>query len=198
MGDYSREREIIERSRCFSFSEQVAGAETYLSPDVVRPLKALQYPPDCRRLAYNIVRHFLELDIHVVAATSVEAILLAAEVSRQLECRIVYTSASRSSTTAKWLGEAILHAGERLLLIDDLLLEENLPRYRNIGKQILAADARLVGIGTLFDFCGGKNLLNIRQVAAIPPDIAEQLAKEIYQQNSHSTKHSLTQKKEQA
>ena len=37
------------------------------------PVKAFQYPPFCRKLAYEIVKHFWDMDVQVVIASRVGA-----------------------------------------------------------------------------------------------------------------------------
>ena len=138
----------------------------FLLPDgthaerLLRVGKATQFAPYNRKLCYQIVRHFLELDIHVIVAASVGAIPAAVEVGRQLEARTVFADADGSA-----LHEGFeLHEGERVVVVEDILLEDS--QLAPHAALIRRADARLIGIGSIVDARTTKTRMMVRDVCA--------------------------------
>lgn len=129
---------------------------------LIRVEKALQFPPFNRSLSYLIARHFLELDIHVVAAASTGAIPAAVEVGRQLEARTIFTAPH--DATALY-GGFMMHAGERVVILQDLLCDD--AELENLTRLIRAADARLIGVGSIVDARRERKKLTFRDVSAI-------------------------------
>ncbi len=113
----------------------------------VRTAKVLQFAPLNRKLAFEIVRHFLELDIHVVVAVSTGAIPIAVEVGRQLEARTIFIEET-DGRAGLFRGFGLYH-GERVVLIQDYLRtqRELIPALGLIRD----ADARLIGVGSVID-----------------------------------------------
>lgn len=130
---------------------------------LVRPLKALQFPPYCRKIAFEIVEHYLDMDVQLVIAASVEAVLLAAEVARQLEARIIFPITTREHETAVLHPDFSIHSGDRAILIDTIL-DDSPANMRSLGRQMLKADARLIGIASLFEVNAPSHLFNVRQI----------------------------------
>jgi orotate phosphoribosyltransferase len=130
---------------------------------LLRPLKALQFPPYCRRIAFEIVDHYLDMDVQLVIAASSEAILLAAEIARQLEARIIFPVTSREHETAVLHPDFSIHSGDRAIMVDTLL-DEFPAGMRSFGRQILKADARLIGIASLFEVNAPSHIFNVRQI----------------------------------
>ncbi|MEO5930228.1 MAG: hypothetical protein ABIR47_09880 [Candidatus Kapaibacterium sp.] len=125
--------------------------------------KALQFAPFNRKLCYQIVRHFLELDIHVVMAASPGAIPATVEIGRQLEARAIFTDDAAGPPTLRDGFE--LHEGERGLLVQDLLLDDaSLAGHIALFRRF---DTRLVGIGSIVDARRKKERVTVRDVSAI-------------------------------
>jgi hypoxanthine-guanine phosphoribosyltransferase len=130
------------------------------------PVKAFQYPPLCRKLAYEIVKHFWDMDVQVVIASRVGALPFAAEIARQLEARLLW----RSSKEQIFYPDLAIHSGDRAIIIDDILMDDIMP-YKSIGREILTQDARLIGIGSLIDLTTKKTPLNVRQISVLKREI---------------------------
>jgi orotate phosphoribosyltransferase len=125
--------------------------------------KALQFAPFNRKLAYEIVRHFLELDIHVILAPSVSAIPLAVEIGRQLEARAIFLDPLSPQPT---LSQGfMMHAGERVVIVQDLLLNDN--ELDGAITLIRQAEARLIGVGSVIDTRTSRRTFTVKDVTAI-------------------------------
>ncbi len=143
----------------------------------LRPLKVLQFPPFCRKVAFELVEHFLDIDAQVVVAASVDAILLAAEMARQLEARVVFATTPAGADTAALHPDFAIHSGDRVVMVDTLLTD-NPAALRSLGRRILMEDARLIGVASLFDTSTAAHIFNVRQVtvAKITPQYWEKEA----------------------
>lgn len=130
---------------------------------LLRPLKILQFPPFCRKVAFELVEHFLDIDTQVVVAASVDAVLLAAEVARQLEARVIFAVTPAGADTAVLHPDVAIHAGDRVVMLDTVLTD-NPAALRSVGRRILMADARLIGVASLFDISSATHIFNVRQV----------------------------------
>jgi len=132
------------------------------------PAKAFQYPPLCRKLSYEIVKHFWDMDVQVVIGARIGALPFAAEIARQLEARLLW----RSSTDTVFYESLAIHSGDRAIIVDDILLDDISP-YKPIGREILSQDARLIGIASLIDVTTRKTPLNVRQISVVKREIQE-------------------------
>ncbi len=132
--------------------------------------KALQFPPTNRKFAYEIVKHFWDMDVQLVVAARIGAILFAGEIARQLESRVIFTNGLWSSKEVSLYPSLEIHSGDRILIVDDIL-SEDLSHLRAISRKILTADARLIGIASVIDSTGKHSVLNVRQISVlqIPP-----------------------------
>jgi orotate phosphoribosyltransferase len=141
-----------------------------IEPHTFRLNKICQFPPFCRKIAFEIVSHFLDQDVQVVTTTSPDGILLVAEVARQLEARILMPSLQlkpESQFSLQYPFE--LHSGDRIIVIESVVTEKT-SVIASLFRTILIANARLVGIGSWIDFKSSSRLLNIRQVSAFRLD----------------------------
>lgn len=132
--------------------------------------KICQFPPFCRKIAFEIVTHFLDQDVQVVTTTSPDSILLVAEVARQLEARILMPSLQllpESQFSLQYPFE--MHSGDRVIVIESVVKEKT-AAISSLFRTILTENARLVGIGSWIDFKSSSRLLNIRQVSAFRLD----------------------------
>jgi orotate phosphoribosyltransferase len=128
----------------------------------VRPPKLTQFAPFNRRLCYEIVRHYLELDVHVVVALDVPSIPVAVEVGRQLETRAIHLA----STDADVLEHGFeLHHGERVLLVIDRIVSND--QVIAATRLVRRSGARLIGIGSLVDMRGGALVETVKDITAI-------------------------------
>lgn len=139
-------------------------------PIVLRINKVCQFPPFCRKIAFEIVKHFLDQDVQVVTTTSPDCMLLVAEVARQLEARILMPSLQLQPDNSFSLQSPFeLHSGDRIIIIESVIKEKT-PVIASLFRTILTANARLIGIGSWIDFKSSSRLLNIRQVSAFRLD----------------------------
>lgn len=130
---------------------------------LLRPLKALQFPPYCRKIAFEVVEHYLDMDVQLIIAVSPEAILFASEIARQLEARIVFSVTPREEEKAVLHPDFSIHAGDRAVMVDTILGEAP-AAMRSLGRQILKADARLIGVASLFEAGAPPHVFNVRQI----------------------------------
>lgn len=114
---------------------------------LVRVAKVVQFAPWNRKLCFEIVRHFLELDIHVVMGLSVGAIPVAVEVGRQLEARTLFIEEVEGRPALRRGFQ--LHHGERVVLIQDHLRSQS--ELAPATAMIREANARLIGVGAIVD-----------------------------------------------
>jgi adenine/guanine phosphoribosyltransferase-like PRPP-binding protein len=131
------------------------------------PVKAFQYPPLCRKMAYEIVKHFWDMDVQVVIAARVGALPFAAEIARQLEARLLW----RSNDESVFYPNLAIHSGDRAIIVDDILSDDITP-YKSIGREILTQDARLIGVASLIDLTTKKTPLNVRQISVLKREIS--------------------------
>ena len=126
------------------------------------PAKVFQFPPTCRKLAYEIVKHFWDIDPQVIIACRIGAIPFAAEIARQLEARLLWLMPGSES-----LYQSLeLHSGDRVVLIDDILTDD-ISLYKPMLRQILRVDARLIGMASLIDLTSKKTSMNVRQISVL-------------------------------
>ncbi|MBI3258667.1 MAG: hypothetical protein HYZ54_04195 [Ignavibacteriae bacterium] len=128
--------------------------------------KALQFPPTNRKFAYEIVKHFLDMDVQLVVAARIGAILFAGEIARQLEARVIFTDGLWENEETVMYPDLEIHSGDRILIVDDVL-SEDLTHLRAISRKILTADARLIGVASVIDITGKHNVLNVRQISVL-------------------------------
>lgn len=133
------------------------------SPRHLRIVKALQFAPFNRKLCHEIVRHYLELDIHVVMAVSVASIPMAVEIGRQLEARTIFTTGTGSDMTLYDGFE--LHDGERVIIAQGIIRDDT--ELDPPTRLIRRANARLVGIGSIIDARPQRKRFTIKDVAAL-------------------------------
>ncbi|MFM8839947.1 MAG: hypothetical protein ACKOFB_02480 [bacterium] len=132
------------------------------------PAKAFQYPPLCRKLSYEVVKHFWDMDVQVVISARVGALPFATEIARQLESRLLW----KSPEDPVFYQSLAIHSGDRAIIVDDILLDDITP-YKAIGREILSQDARLIGIASLIDLTTRKTPLNVRQISVLKRECQE-------------------------
>jgi orotate phosphoribosyltransferase len=126
------------------------------------PAKAFQFPPTCRKLAYEIVKHYWDIDPQVIIACRIGALPFAAEIARQLEARLLWLMPGSET----FYHSLALHSGDRVVLTDDILTDD-ISLYKPIIREILRVDARLIGISSLIDLTTKKTPMNVRQISVL-------------------------------
>lgn len=154
--------ELLQRTGAILEGHYVAENGLH-SPRRLRIVKALQFAPFNRKLCHEIVRHYLELDIHVVMALSIASIPMAVEIGRQLEARTIFTRESDGEVSLYDGFE--LHDGERVIIAQGIL--RNDAELDGATRLIRRANARLVGIGSIIDARTHRRKFTIKDVAAI-------------------------------
>jgi orotate phosphoribosyltransferase len=154
--------ELLQRTNAVVHGHFTTG-DGWHTPQLIRPSKALQFAPFNRKLCFEIVRHFLELDIHVVVSPSVGGIPVAVEVGRQLEARAIFLEEIEGIMSLSRGFE--MHEGERVIVVSDLLDSDNL--LQPAIAAIRSANARLIGIGGIIDIRSSDRSFNVKNVAAI-------------------------------
>ncbi|HYF03092.1 MAG TPA: hypothetical protein VEC36_06940 [Patescibacteria group bacterium] len=157
--------EILEARNAFVHGHFIAPDGRHTDMDFCL-VKALQFPPYCRKIAYEIVKHYWDMDIQLVISVRLGGVLLAAEIARQLEARVVYTRSTHIDDEPELLKGFEIHAGDRVLLIDEILTDD-IYHFKTIAKKVLKEDARLVGIGVAIDLSTQPNIMNVRQISAL-------------------------------
>jgi orotate phosphoribosyltransferase len=133
---------------------------------LLRPAKVVQFAPFNRKLSFEIVRHFLELDIHVVVSPSIGGIPVAVEVGRQLEARTIFLEEIDGVSQLSRGFE--MHEGERVIVVSDMLDSDS--QLQPAIKAIRNANARLIGIGAIIDIRASDRSFNVKNVAALRLD----------------------------
>jgi orotate phosphoribosyltransferase len=123
------------------------------SPRYLEKFAVLQWPKRTERLCAAIVERVRRLDAQTVAGPTTGGIILAHEVGRQLEVRAVYAERSETGTGRAFRRGFHLAAGERVLVVDDVMstggsVDETIAAVR-------AAGATVVGVAVLVDRSGG-------------------------------------------
>jgi orotate phosphoribosyltransferase len=160
------ELEALLRSTGAIVDAHVAIDDRTHSSLLLRTAKATQFAPHNRRIAHRIVRHFLELDVHVVIAANAASIPFAVEIGRQLEARTTFVDTQDSARLAPGFE---LHDGERVLVVIDILRSN--AAYANVSRIVRNANARTIGIGSIIDARIDKPKPIIREITAITLDV---------------------------
>lgn len=130
---------------------------------MIRSVKVMQFPPHCRKMAYEVVKHYWDMDVQLVIAASAESVLFAAEIARQLEARIVFSAQSKREQPTVLFQNFEIHAGDRAILIEDILTDD-CANMKALARKILMADARLIGVGSLIETAAKATMFNVRQI----------------------------------
>ena len=154
--------ELLQRTSALMHGHFLA-ADGRHACELIRPAKALQFAPFNRKLCFEIVRHFLELDIHVVLSPSTGGIPVAVEVGRQLEARAIFLEEVDGAMILSRGFE--MHEGERVVVVSDLLDSDSL--LQPAITAIRNANARLIGIGGIIDIRTSDRSFNVKNVAAV-------------------------------
>lgn len=117
------------------------------SPVYWEKFRVLQYPEYTAELCRQIASHFKNQDIQVVAGPTTGGIILAFEVARQLGVRGIF--AEKEGEERSFRRGFSLSAGERVLIVDDILTTGG--SVRQVVSAVARHQAVLLGIGVLVD-----------------------------------------------
>lgn len=124
------------------------------SPRYLEKFQVLQWPRRTERLCAQVVERVRDLGIETVAGPTTGGIILAHEVARQLGVRAVYAERAESGPGRVFRRGFQLRAGERVLVVDDIMstggsVDETIAAVR-------AAGATAVAAAVLVDRSGGS------------------------------------------
>lgn len=115
--------------------------------------RVLQYPAYVQELCSLLARQFRRLEPQVVAGPTTGGIILAFEVARQLGASLMTPVraifAERGGEGRIFRRSLALEAGERVLVVDDILTTGG--SLRQVLDEIARWEARTVGVGVLVD-----------------------------------------------
>jgi orotate phosphoribosyltransferase len=119
------------------------------SPVYWEKFLVLQYPEYTQELCRLIAEHFRGENIQVVAGPTTGGVILAYEVGKQLGVRGIFAEKKKGSSERAFRRGFDIRAGERVLLVDDLLTTGG--SIHEVIAPILEKKGNLVGIGVLVD-----------------------------------------------
>lgn len=114
------------------------------SPRYLEKFQVLQWPRHTERLCAAIAERARGLGIETVAGPTTGGIILAHEVARQLGVRAVYAERAESGPGRVFRRGFQLRAGERVLVVDDIMstggsVDETIAAVRAAGASAVAA-----------------------------------------------------------
>ena len=120
------------------------------SPQFLDKFRVYEHPRLTERLCEGIVER-VDRPVDAVVGPAIGGIILAHEVARQLDARALYAERDENRSGRSFRRGQVLHRGERVLLIDDILstggsMRETLDPVRAAGATPVMA-AVLVGRG---------------------------------------------------
>lgn len=124
--------------------------------------QVLQWPKRTERLCEGIVARVRDLGAETVAGPTTGGIILAHEVGRQLGSRAVYAERSETSPGRVLRRGFQLHAGERVIVVDDIMstggsVEETIAAVQMAGGTVLAA-------AVLVDRSAGEAVARLKEI----------------------------------
>ena len=117
------------------------------SPVYWEKFRILQFPSYTEQLCQMIADHFRSHNVQVVAGPTTGGIILAFEVARQLGVRGVF--AEKEGEERSFRRGFNIDAGERVLIVDDILTTGN--SIREVIDAVKKLDGNIIGIGVLVD-----------------------------------------------
>jgi orotate phosphoribosyltransferase len=118
------------------------------SPVYWEKAQVLQFPEYTEKLGGMIAAHFRKRNIRVVAGPTTTGIILAYEVARQLGVRSIFAEKEGSGERVFRRGFR-LDAGERVLIVDDILTTGS--SIREVMAAVNKLKGKVAGIGVLVD-----------------------------------------------
>jgi len=119
------------------------------SPVYWEKFQVLQYPQYTQELCRQIAEHFRNQDIQLVAGPTTGGVILAFEVARQLGVRGIFAEKKEGSSERAFRRGFNIDAGERVLLVDDILTTGS--SVHQMVDAVSKLQGKLVGIGVLVD-----------------------------------------------
>lgn len=117
------------------------------SPVYWEKFRVLQSPVYTEKLCRMIVDHFRQQNVQVVAGPTTGGIILAFEVARQLGVRGIF--AEKEGEERSFRRGFTINAGERVLIVDDILTTGS--SIREVIDAVTKLNGDIIGIGVLVD-----------------------------------------------
>jgi orotate phosphoribosyltransferase len=119
------------------------------SPVYWEKFQVLQYPQYTQELCRMMADHYRSSNIQVVAGPTTGGIILAFEVARQLGLRGIFAEKKDDSSERSFRRGFVIHPGERVLLVDDILTTGG--SVRETIAAINKLKGKLVGVAVMVD-----------------------------------------------
>lgn len=129
-------------------------ASGYHSATYLEKFLVLQYPKHVERLCGEMATAFADQRVDTVLGPTTGGVLLAYEVAKHLGVRSLYAERGDDGNGRVLRRGFALGAGERVLVVDDILTTGG--SVRDTIEIVTGADAVLVGVGVLADRSGGS------------------------------------------
>lgn len=130
----------------------------------------LMRPRETEQVCRMIAEHYADAGIETVAGPTTGGILLAFEVARQLGIRAVYAERATSGPGREFRRGATFRAGERVLVIDDIMTTGG--AIRETLAALTPHAVETIGVAVLVDRSGGRVDLGLPLFATLQTDIA--------------------------
>jgi orotate phosphoribosyltransferase len=128
------------------------------SPHYFQCAKVLQYPKYLHLLAGDIASHYEYSEVELVISPAVGGIVVGTEVGRVLGVRTIF--AEREEGAMKIRRGFEIRKGERVLIVEDVVTTGG--SVDEIIGLVLAAEAKMVGVGCIVDRSNGKANFNAK------------------------------------
>jgi orotate phosphoribosyltransferase len=119
------------------------------SPVYWEKFQVLQFPQYTQELCRMMVDRYLKDNVQVVAGPTTGGVILAYEVARQLGVRGIFAEKKDGSSERAFRRGFNIEAGERVLLVDDILTTGG--SVREVIAPIQEKRGNLIGIAVLVD-----------------------------------------------
>ena len=129
----------------------------------IEKFQVLQWPRETERLCGAVAEWARALDVETVAGPTTGGIILAHEVARQLGTRAVYAERGDDGTGRVFRRGFTLRAGERILVVDDILSTGG--SVHETIAAVRSSDATVAGVAVLADRSGGASFEGLPYLA---------------------------------
>lgn len=124
------------------------------SPQYLEKFRILQRPQDTEALCGMIADAFRGAGVQAVSGPTLGGVIISYEVARQLGLRAVYAEQGEGSTRVFRRDFETIHAGERVLVVDDVLTTGG--SVNQVIDTVRKAGGEVIGVGILVDRTNGR------------------------------------------
>ncbi len=137
------------------------------SPQYFQCARVLQYPKYLHLFAGEIAKHFEYADIEVVISPAIGGIVVGTEVGRMMGARTLF--AERKDGVMELRRGFELHAGERVLIVEDVVTTGG--SVFEVVELVKKANAKLAGVGYIVDRTNGKVRFETKHFSVLQMDV---------------------------